>query len=266
LHESSALEQEERRLSLEFAVEYQCALRARYREEHLRAWGRLSSLHTRLTTGEAAAPSEDKLRFIENARSEVEVMHAETLMCSSCPASLPQGTAGEGESVGCLGRITYPIEAQFEKFLADRVQLALDTMDEADQPRLLRILIDAESPFDGEGTKELRRVTTSKGLRFFELRLPIQFAREAAHLTTDNLFDLLAGFRSEDSGQTSYTREFPFAAAADYYDFLDFILRNDLTESERSRLHARSRNYAQFLRLLNALERAEALHTRLLLD
>lgn len=253
-------------MSLEFAVEYPCTLRARYREEHLRAWGRLSSLHTKLTTGDTAAPSEDKLRFVENARSEVEVMHAETLMCTNCPASLPSSAAGEGESVGCLGRITYPIEAQFEKFMADRVQLALDTMDEEDQPRLLRILVDPESPFDGEGTKELRRVTTSKGLRFFELRLPIQFAREAAHLTTDNLFDLLAGFRSEDSMQTSYTREFPFAAAADYYDFLDFILRNDLTESERDRLHARSRNYAQFLRLLNALERAEALRTRLLLD
>ena len=253
-------------MSLEFAVEYPCSLRARYREEHLRAWGRLSSLHTRLTTGEVAAPSEDKLRFVENARSEVEVMHAETLICTNCPASLPSGAAGEGESVGCLGRINYPIEAQFEKFLADRVQLALDTVDEEDQPRLLRILVDAESPFDGEGTKELRRVTTSKGLRFFELRLPIQFARQAAHLTTDNLFDLLAGFRSEDSGQTSYTRELPFAAAADYYDFLDFILRNDLTQSERERLNTRSRNYAQFLRLLNALERAEALHTRLLLD
>jgi hypothetical protein len=253
-------------LSLEFAVQYPCSLRARYREEHLRAWGRLSSLHTRLTTGDTAAPSEDKLRFVENARSEVEVMHAETLMCSNCPASLPQNTAGEGESVGCLGRITYPIEAQFEKFLADRVQLALDTMDEEDQPRLLRIFVDLESPFDGEGTKELRRVTTSKGLRFFELRLPIQFARQAERLTTDNLFDLLAGFRSEDSERTTYTREFPSAAAADYYDFLDFILRTEISESERERLHARSRNYAQFLRLLNALERAEALRTRLLLD
>lgn len=253
-------------MSLEFAVEYPCSLRARYREEHLRAWGRLSSLHTRLTTGDTAVPTEDKLRFVENARSEVEVMHAETLTCTNCPAQLPSATAGEGEAVGCLGRITYPIEAQFEKFLADRVQLALDTLDEADQPRLLRILVDRESPFDGEGTKELRRVTTSKGLRFFELRLPIQFAREAASLTTDNLFDLLAGFRSEDTADTSYTREFPHAAAADYYDFLDFILRNDLTESERERLHARSHNYAQFLRLLNALERAEALRTRLLID
>src|SRR5207237_9371586 len=54
-------------LSLEFAVEYPCALRARYTEEHLRAWGRLSSLHTRLTTGESIAPSHEKVRFVERA-------------------------------------------------------------------------------------------------------------------------------------------------------------------------------------------------------
>lgn len=253
-------------MSLEFAVQYPCVLRARYAEKHLRAWGQLGSLHTRLTTGDRSAPTEDKLRFVENARDEVERMQAETTICASCPSCLPPETAGEGEAVGCLGRINYPIEAQFEKFLADRVQLALDTLDEDDQPRLLRILVDAESPFDGEGTKELRRVTTPQGLRFFELRLPIRFTREAAHLTTDNLFDLLAGFRSEDTDRTTYTRELPLAAAADYYDFLDLILRTDLTASELQRLHSRGRNYLQFLRLLAALERAEALKTRVLLD
>lgn len=253
-------------MSLEFAVEYPCLLRARYSEEHLRAWGRLSSLHTRLTTGDRAAPTEDKVRFVEKARDEVEHMQLETTVCATCPACLPPEAAGEGESVGCLGRISYPVEAQFEKFMADRVQLALDTLDQEDQPRLLRILVDAESPFDGEATKELRRVTTQQNMRFFELRLPIQLTREASHLTTDHLFDLLAGFRSDDSASTSYTREFPFTATADYYDFLDFVLRNDLSASEITRLHARGRNYAQFLRLLSALERAEALSTRVLLD
>ena len=34
----------------------------------------------------------------------------------------------------------------------------------------------------------------------------------------------------------------------------------------RARLHARSKNYAQFLRLLAALERAEALSARVLID
>jgi hypothetical protein len=255
-----------KRLSLEFAVEYSCPLRARYAEKHLRAWGRLSNIHTRLTTGDRVAPTEDKVRFVEDARPEVEHMQAETTVCAVCPACLPRETAGEGEAVGCLGRISYPIEAQFEKFMADRVQLALDTLDKEDQPRLLRILVDAESPFDGEGTKELRCVTTPQGLRFFELRLPIKFTREAAHVTTDNLFDMLAGFRSDDSGLTTYTRELPFAAVADYYDFLDLTLRSDLSASEQSRLHTRSRNYAQFLRLLTALERAEALNTRVLMD
>lgn len=253
-------------MSLEFAVEYTCSLRARYSEEHLRGWGRLSNIHTRLTTGEESAPTEDKVRFVENARDELEETQSATVVCATCPACLPRDTAGEGELVGCLGRVTYPIEAQFEKFLADRVQLALDTLDEEDQPRLLRILVDAESPFDGEGTKELRRVTTAQGLRFYELRLPIQLTRDAAHLTTDNIFDMLAGFRSEDSAKTTYTRELPHAATADYYDFLDYILRSDLSESERERLHSRSRNYAQFLRLLAALERAEALNARVLID
>jgi len=253
-------------MSLEFGVQYPCVLRACYSEKHLREWGRLSNLHTRLTTGDTSRPSDDKLAWVEQAREEVELIQAKTTVCPNCPACLPLETAGEGESVGCLGRITYPVEAQFEKFLADRVQLMLDTLDHHDQPRLLRIIVDSESPFDGEATKELRRVTTAEGLRFFELRLPIRLTREAARITTDNIFDLLAGFRSEDGTETSYTRELPFAATADYYDFLDLLLRNDLNQSELARLTTRSKNYSQFLRLLAAIERAEVLNTRVLLD
>jgi hypothetical protein len=253
-------------MSLDFTVEYPCGLRARYSERHLREWGRLSNLHTILTTGDQSAPGPDKIKWIEDAGAEIELLQNETAVCANCPACLPPEAAGEGEAVGCLGRINYPVDAQFEKFMADRVQLALDTLDPGDQPRLLRILVDPESPFDGEATKELRRVTTSDGLRFFESRLPIRLTREGSPLTTDNVFDLLAGFRSEDASATSYTREFPLAATADYYDFLDLMLRNDLGESETSRLHARSRNYAQFLRLLSAIERAEALNARVLVD
>lgn len=253
-------------MSLEFAVQYNCVLRARYPEKHLRDWGRLSNLHARLTTGDSSVPSDEKLQWVEEARNELEMMQAETTVCLSCPACLPLEAAGEGESVGCLGRITYPIESQFEKFLADRVQLSLDILEQQDQPRLLRILVDPESPFDGEATKELRRVTTEEGLRFFELRLPINLSREASGLTTDHIFDLLAGFRSDDSEETSYTRELPLAATADYYDFLDLLLRNDLNQSEALRLQARSKNYLQFLRMLIAIERAEALNTRLLID
>jgi len=253
-------------MSLEFAVQHDCPLRANYSEKHLREWGRLSSLHAKLTTGDASAPSDEKLRWVESARDEVERMQQATEICAHCPACLPLDAAGEGEAVGCLGRINYPIEAEFEKFLADRVQLSLDTLDKEDQPRLLRILIDPESPFDGEATKELRRVVTAEGLRFFELRVPIALTREAVRLTTDNVFDLLAGFRSEDSETTTYTREFPIEATADYYDFLDLMLRNELSQSEISRLTARSKNYIQFLRLLTAIEKGEALNTRVLID
>jgi hypothetical protein len=216
--------------------------------------------------GRTVGPTAEKLRFVERAGDELDRMIEEIAACSVCPARLPHESAGEGELVGCLGRITYPVEAQFEKFLADRVQLALDTVDEQELPRLLRVLVEPDTPFDGEGTKSLRAVTTPDGLRFFELRLPIRLARQAAHLTTDHLFDALAGFTSKDSAATTYTRELPLAATPDYYDFLDMILRNDLSQSERERIRARSRNYQQFLRLLSALELAEALSARVLLD
>ena len=104
-------------MSLEFAVQYPCSLRARYSESHLREWGRLSSLHARLTTGDMGAPSTEKLEWVENARDEVELMQAETAVCSGCPANLlatADGIPAEGEAVGCLGRINYPIEASFE--------------------------------------------------------------------------------------------------------------------------------------------------------
>lgn len=253
-------------MSLEFAVQYSCPLRASYDEKHLRQWGRLSSIHARLTGDEVNPPSTEKLKWLENAQPEIARMQSATSICQYCPAALPVPVAGTGEAVGCLGRINYPIEAHFEKFLADRVQLSLDTLDKEDQPRLLRILVDAESPFDGEATKELRRVVTDEGLRFFELRVPISLTREATRLTTDNIFDLLAGFRSEDNEATSYTRELPFEATADYYDFLDLLLRSELSQSEVTRLTKRSNNYIQFLRLLTAIEKAEALNTKVLLD
>ncbi len=253
-------------MSLEFAVDFSCQLRARYEEKRLRDWGRLSNLHAILTTGDTLAPTDEKLKWIEEAGAEIYLLETETAICADCPACLPPEIAGQGEAVGCLGRVNYPIDAQFEKFLADRVQLALDTLDKTDQPRLLHILVDSESPFDGEATKELRRVTTEGGLRFFELRLPIKLSRAGANLSTDNVFDMLAGFRSEDFAATTYTREFPLAATADYYDFLDLIMRNDLSELESARIQARSRSYVQFLRLLSAFERAEALETRLLID
>jgi hypothetical protein len=251
-------------VSLEFTIEYPCQLRERYTEAQLRLWARLGSLHARLTTGDMTAPSEEKLHFIERSREQIDLMQKETSVCRTCPAGI--STSSYGESVGCTGRITYPIEAHFEKFLADRVQLVLDTMAKDEQPRLLRILVESDTPFDGEGAKELRRVTTEDGLRFFELRLPIKLVRQGGKLTTDNIFDLLLGFTSSDPERTSYSRELPTAALADYYEFLDLLLRSDLRAGEIERLEERGKNYGQFLRLLTAMDKADALNSRILID
>ena len=66
-------------MSLEFALQYDCPLRADYSEPHLRHWGRLSSLHAKLTTGDAVVPSMDKLQWVENARAEIELGHDDTV-------------------------------------------------------------------------------------------------------------------------------------------------------------------------------------------
>lgn len=262
-------------MSLEFAVQYPCSLRARYEEKQLRRWGQLTSLHARIeaqrqehrngVTNDSSTDAATEM-FVQNYDAQVARIYSETRVCDTCPACLPGDLAGAGESVGCLGRVIYPVEREFELFLANRVQLVFDTVAEEDQPRLLHILAHPDSPFDGEGTKELRRVTMPDGLRFFELRLPVSLARKAARISTDNLFDLLAGFRADDNEVTTYTRELSSAALPDFYDLLDLLLRNDITTYERERLTARSKNYAQYLRLLTAIERAEALEARLLID
>ena len=76
-------------MSLEFALQYSCPLRASYSEKHLREWGRLSSLHARLTTGDDGVPSADALKWVEDARTEIDEMQQATSICPSCPAFLP---------------------------------------------------------------------------------------------------------------------------------------------------------------------------------
>src|SRR5439155_596546 len=88
------------------------------------------------TTQALSAPGPDKLEWIQNSAPQIDLLQAETEICANCPACLPLEAAGEGEAVGCLGRVNYPVDAQFEKFVADRVQLVLDTVDREDQPRL----------------------------------------------------------------------------------------------------------------------------------
>src|SRR5260370_4679847 len=129
-------------MSLEFAIDHPCVLRARYSEQHLREWGRLGNLHTILTTGDQNAPSADKLKWIEDSGDEIESLQRETVVCADCPACLPLEVPGEGEAVGCLARINYPIDAQFENLLPDRVRLFLDILDAEDQPRFLTLPAD----------------------------------------------------------------------------------------------------------------------------
>jgi hypothetical protein len=266
-------------MSLEYAIEYPCEMRRLYGESSLRALARTGSLISRMvneTIEGSRLPSEESIQFTTRFADELEKAEQVASYCRHhCPAHIDEESKDSGylnersqatEPIGCLGRIRYPIEARFERFLADRLQLLYDTLVPEQWPQLMHILLDSESPFDGEGTKELRRVTTPEGLRFFEQRLPISLARQASRLTTDNLFDLLAGFTATDGGASGYQRELPPITLSDYSKFLEALLINDLSVDERNRLHAQSASYSQFVRFTCAVSLAEKLDVRLLLD
>src|SRR2546422_3545068 len=121
-------------MSLEFAIDHPCVLRARYSEPHLREWGRLGNLHTILTTGDHNAPSADKLKWIEDSSDEIESLQRETVVCADCPACLPLEIAGEGEAVGCLFRIKFPVYAVFGKVFGRKVLLFLENFYPQDLP------------------------------------------------------------------------------------------------------------------------------------
>jgi hypothetical protein len=282
-------------MSLEYAIEYPCEMRRLYGEQTLRALGRAGALVSQIvnmTLKNDRPPSEESVRFTTELSEELEISERVAEYCRTrCPAHVEQNFNYEssyepgddefghedgslnppkggsrGETIGCLGRIRYPIEARFERFLADRAQLLSDTLPQEQWPNLLLILVDPESPFDGEVTKELRRVTTPEGLRFFEMRTPISLSRKTAKLTTDNLFDLLAGFAASDDGGAGYQRELPVMALSDYAEFLEALLINDLTPRELARLRNQGPTYDQFVRFSSAVRLAESLSVRLLMD
>jgi hypothetical protein len=278
-------------MSLEYAIEYPCEMRRLYGEQKMRALGRAGSLVSQIvsmTLKDDRPPSEESIRFTTELSEELEISEQVAEYCRTrCPANIEQnfdyesgedefGVEDDGlpltpgaspvENIGCLGRIRYPIEARFERFIADRAQLLSDTLPQEQWPNLFLILVDPESPFDGEVTKELRRVTTPEGLRFFELRTPISLARKTAKLTTDNLFDLFAGFAASDDGASGYQRELPVMALSDYAEFLEALLIDGLTARERARLYNQGATYAQYVRFTRAVRLAESLGVRLLMD
>ncbi len=255
-------------MSLEYCIQFPCVVRRTLAEPRIRELGRIRSISSQVVLASLendTPPPQEVVRFLEDIAEPVAEVERLAAICRACPAFLEASTdLAIEESIGCLGRIHYPIEATFEHFLANRVQLLLDVVDEGDWPRVLQVVLDGETPFDGERTKTLRAVTTASGLRFFERRQPIALSRRGAHLTTDNLFDVFQGFQTETE-DTSYTREIPLVALGDYVDFLDSILERDISEAELRRI-SRGRTHQEFIRLRLALARADELRVRLLLD
>src|SRR2546430_2562855 len=126
-------------MSLEYAIEYPCEMRRQYDEPTLRALGRTGAIVSRMvaeTVEGSRTPSEESVQFTLRLSADLERAEQVADYCrAQCPAHLdasPDDAAGEQmaahssaapEPIGCLGRISYPIEGRFERFLADRLQL-----------------------------------------------------------------------------------------------------------------------------------------------
>lgn len=256
-------------MSLEFGLEFSCAVRRRYGEPTLRELARAASINARfvnLCINSDQAPTPEMVRFVEQFGDKLQKIDEILPFCKHCPANLSNEVYPIlGETIGCLGRVNYPIDAQIEHFLANRFQLVVDTVSLEEWPRALHVFMDKESPFDGEATRNLRRITLD-GIRFFALRSGIKLCRRAAHLSTDNIFDLLAGFSTTDNGISSYSRELPVMALADYNELLEVVFFNDLLEEEKKRLILVSQSFGQYLRYAEAIKRADDLQVRMLID
>ena len=257
-------------MSLEFGVEFSCTVRRRYGEQALRELARAACINARfvdLCINSEQPPTAEMVGFVEQFSDKLQKIDEILPFCKHCPANLSNNEYPVlGETIGCLGRVNYPIDAHTEHFLANRFQLIIDTVPLEDWPRALHIFMDRESPFDGEATKNLRRIVTLDGIRFFVLRVAIKLCRRAAHLSTDNIFDLLAGFSTTDNGTSSYARELPVMALADYNELLEIVFFNNLLEEEKKRLISISQSFNQYLRYAEAIKRADDLQVRMLID
>src|SRR5215470_1788902 len=124
-------------MSLEYAIEYPCEMRRLYGEQRLRHLGRAGSLVSQivnLTLENDRPPSEESVKFTTELSDDLEVSEQVAEYCRAhCPAHIERNfdyelgedqsdpndedlnlaqPGSSGETIGCLGRIRYPIEAR----------------------------------------------------------------------------------------------------------------------------------------------------------
>jgi hypothetical protein len=256
-------------MALEYTLELKCAVRRRLPEQELRQLARLSEINAQFIEQSLyleRLPPPELMHYIHNSQAKLRVLDSILPVCRSCPANFTLALQPGTDRIGCMGKIDYPVDTALEHFLANRFQLVLDTTAAEDWPRALHALLDRDTPFDGELTKHLRHRKVNEQPRFFALPQPIPLARQAAHITTDNLFDLLSGFVSSDFELSGYRYELPVIVLADYRELLEMLFQHHLLDEERERLAANSRSFRQYLTYVEAIKYAEELQVRLLLN
>lgn len=183
-----------------------------------------------------------------------------TADCEGCPANVTGGPAG------CLGRITYPIDAPSERLLA--AGAAAIAAAPREHPGRTVVEWIGEGPVDGARVRRMRSALKA-GVRFFELDEPLPVATPRSEtedrqaITTDQLIQMLFFAFPERTGAFHFVA--PRVAMGSYRAFFQFVL-DELDLGHRRETLASSTTLEQLRLYARAVSIADDLGVDVLLD
>ncbi len=264
-------------MAIDFCVDYACEAKQMLGADTLLGLvqARAAFDATRTTAGRRGeqefwtrvvrGPERDHIEMVTigNLRRQSNRLIEFTADCDTCPANV------RGEPVGCFGRITYPIDAPTERYLAAGASAIAQTP----EPSAARSFVEwiDEGPVDGARVRRMREVA-GRGIRFFELPRPVEVesvdrtsssVEAAPAVTTDQLIEMM--FFAFPSRSGGFHFSVPRDALISHRAFLDFVL-NELDLGHRQAELADSTTFDQLRLYARALAIAEGLHVDLLVD
>jgi len=253
-------------LGIDYVLPHPCANREALGEAGLRRWTFLYMVHKYLKSHPDLGPGPDgkwKMPVTRGlaqeeqdfGREEIEQVAASMGplidRCRDCPANLDP----KADEFGCVGRINYPIRAEFEEFLGQRVQRLVDRRPPEEWPALLNLILRPDGPFDGRALARLRASSAGGERRIFQREEAWQFRRLADGADTGSVFHAFLGLPRTGRDE-AYSREIPRDLVGVYLEFLSGVLYASLSSEQIAERSQSCSSYLQFRWLYRALRLA----------
>ena len=171
--------------------------------------------------------------------------------CQNCPANLDP----KADEFGCVGRVNYPIRANFEEFIGSRVQRLVDRRPPEEWPVQLNLVLKRGEPFDGLAIARLRATSLGAERRLFEREETFSLLRLADGMNTNQIFHAFMGLPRETKDE-AYSREIPREMVGVYLEFLSGVLYASLSAEQIAERSQSCSSYLQFRWLYRALRLA----------